>query len=458
MTELSRPSPSPLRRADAPRGPAPATRWRWDVQTSAPNDPWERLEDAAGHPEWFAWHDGRRGLTYVAWGAVDRLTPTGPSRFEAVRDWAAALVTRLSPDASGLRHGLPLAVGGFAFAPRHGIPGARWSRWPDAAFVVPETIVVRQPTGKTLTATMRPPPGWSAPGPAPRAPDGPERRRRHEAVESRQHYEQLVAATVERIGAGGLDKAVVARPATIAARGGARIDPVAVLRALREGHPHAVCFAMARDGEVFLGASPETLVAMHGGALVTQAVAGTTKADEDEGGLRLRRSSKDEHEHALVVQSIEQALGPLCDGLTVGPRRLARAGDVQHIVTGIDAMPREGTTILDAVAALHPTAALCGTPRAEAASWIAAREGFDRGWYGAPIGWLGPDGDGVFAVAIRSALVGGDAATAFVGAGIVRGSSPDAEWRETEAKLGPVRRAIAAGCTVDDGLAVGGTS
>ena len=151
-----------------------------------------------------------------------------------------------------------------------------------------------------------------------------------------------------------------------------------------------------------------------------------------------------------MVESIERALTPLCDEVTVGPRRLARAGDVHHIVTGIDATPRPGTTVVDAVAALHPTAALCGTPRAEAAAWIAEHEGFDRGWYGAPIGWLGPDGDGVFAVAIRSVLLSRSEATAFVGAGIVRGSSPDAEWRETEAKLGPVRRAIAAGC-VDDG-------
>lgn len=236
----------------------------------------------------------------------------------------------------------------------------------------------------------------------------------------------------------------MARPATLAA-GGGRFDPVAVLRALREGHPRALCFAMARDGEVFLGASPETLVAMHGGVLATQAVAGTTKADEDERGLRLRRSAKDDHEHALVVESIERALAPICDDLVVGPRRLARAGDVHHIVTGIDATPRPGTTVVDAVEALHPTAALCGTPRADAAAWIAAHEGFDRGWYGAPIGWLGPDGDGVFAVAIRSALVTSDEATAFVGAGIVRGSSPEAEWRETEAKLGPVRQAIQSG-------------
>ncbi|HHH30995.1 MAG TPA: isochorismate synthase [Polyangiaceae bacterium] len=444
MTEMTRPAPVPTPGTDPPRS---GGSWGLAVNASDARDPWERLEMAAGHRDWFAWHDGRRGLSYVAWGAVARFSPRGPDRFAQVRDWIAPLVDRLPAEAPGLMGALPLAVGGFSFTPRCAEPGPLWGRWPDGAFIVPETIVARHPTGTSVTATLRPPRGWRVPSATDPQPNraGP----RLTTVESREHYEQLVTATVRRIDAGGLEKAVIARPATILASDRRRFDPIAVLRALRDGHPRAVCFAMARGGEVFLGASPETLVAMHGGLLATQAVAGTTKADEDEGGARLRRSAKDEHEHVLVVQSIERALGPLCDDLTVGPRRLARAGDVHHIVTGIDATPRTGTTVLDAVAALHPTAALCGTPRHEAAAWIAEREGFDRGWYGAPIGWLGPDGDGVFAVAIRSALLSDHVATAFVGAGIVHGSSPAAEWEETEAKLGPVRRALDAGLAVD---------
>ena len=114
MTELTRPAPLPTRRSDASRGPVATASWRWDVTARGAGDPWDRLDEASRHAEWFAWHDGRRGTTYVAWGAVDRLTPTGPSRFAAVRDWSAALLGRLHPEADGLVWGLPLAVGGLS--------------------------------------------------------------------------------------------------------------------------------------------------------------------------------------------------------------------------------------------------------------------------------------------------------------------------------------------------------
>lgn len=438
--ELRRPSSSARMRTET-AGAVGEIAWQREVVASTVDDPWACLEQAAGHRDWFAWHDGSRGLSFVAWGAVDRCQPAGKARFAAVRGWLSKLHERLPVDPATIEAALPLALGGFAFAPRDADDATgRWRRWPDAAFTVPERMILRLPTGMTVESTIRAG-SEVALCSRPLVPPPP-RVSEDLSLEGRERYEALVHSTVNRIEAGRLDKAVVARPATRRAPPGSHFDPVAVLRALRDGHPRALCFAVGRDDEVFVGASPETLVAMRAGALSTQAVAGTTRADDDADGRRLRASVKDDHEHALVVQSIEQALAPLCHRLQIGSRRLARAGDVHHIVTPIEAAPRPETTVLDAVAALHPTAALCGTPRQAAAAWLADREGFDRGWYGAPIGWLGSDGDGVFAVAIRSALVSPRRATAFVGAGIVRGSSPRAEWDETDAKLGPLRRAI----------------
>ena len=91
-------------------------------------------------------------------------------------------------------------------------------------------------------------------------------------------------------------------------------------------------------------------------------------------------------------------------------------------------------TDADILAALHPTPAVAGTPTQRAQDLIRRLEDYDRGWYAGPIGWLGADG-AEFAVGIRSCLIEGTELTAFAGAGIVAGSTPEGEWRETAAKL-----------------------
>jgi len=111
------------------------------------------------------------------------------------------------------------------------------------------------------------------------------------------------------------------------------------------------------------------------------------------------------------------------------------AGRIRHLVTPISAHLESSAGLLAAVDRLHPTPALCGTPRDQARAFITAHEGIDRGWYGGPIGWTSAGGDGTFAVAIRSALLQANQAHAFVGAGLVAASEPAREWSETEQKL-----------------------
>ncbi|MEZ4442426.1 MAG: chorismate-binding protein [Polyangiaceae bacterium] len=361
-----------------------------------------------------------------------RFEHRGEDRIELAKAWCSRIAERFG-EPGRAEVGLPLTVGGLSFAVA-GDPGHEgcWRNWPDLSLFVPKSLIFRGALGPCREARI----GRAAlPGVAllPTAPTSarPE--------DERGRYESLVRATVTAIAAGEVEKVVLARAAQL----GVVVDPVRALRQLRESHPAAICYAFGRSGEVFLGASPETLVALEAGRLATQAVAGTTRADRDLGGVALRDSPKDDHEHQLVVDSIVSSLETCCDEVKVEPRRLARAGAVQHIVTPIEARPREDVRALDIVAALHPTAALCGTPRAQAARYIARHEGFDRGFYGAPIGWLDATGEGVFAVAIRSALVATET-TAFVGAGVVAGSAPAAEWDETEAKVGPVRAALLA--------------
>jgi salicylate biosynthesis isochorismate synthase/menaquinone-specific isochorismate synthase len=121
-----------------------------------------------------------------------------------------------------------------------------------------------------------------------------------------------------------------------------------------------------------------------------------------------------------------------------------RLRNVQHLFTPIQANTAASTTVLDLVEQLHPTPALGGQPREHAMAWIRAREGLDRGWYGAPVGWIDAQGQGEFAVAIRSALVGYREASLFAGAGIVAASDPEREERETRIKLRAMLGALGA--------------
>jgi menaquinone-specific isochorismate synthase len=119
-------------------------------------------------------------------------------------------------------------------------------------------------------------------------------------------------------------------------------------------------------------------------------------------------------------------------------RTIRKLANVQHLRTPIRATLSEERHVLDLVEALHPTPAVGGLPPELALETIRETEVFDRGWYAAPVGWIDGDGDGSFAVAIRSALARERTATLFAGAGIVDDSDPDEEWDELQLKYRPI--------------------
>ncbi len=265
-------------------------------------------------------------------------------------------------------------------------------------------------------------------------------------VEARADFEARVAAAATACTEGRLEKVVLARAERLEAE--VPVDLVATLVALRERDPESTVFAIADGrGGCFLGATPERLATLEGRHLRTHALAGTAPRDADprrdaELGAALLCSPKDSAEHAFVVEGLRAALAPLCERIAMESsphlRRLAR---VQHLEQEVEARLAEGVDLLDAVAALHPTPALGGRPRAAALEWLRRSEPLDRGWYGAPIGWLGPRG-GAFHVAIRSALIQGRSVTAYAGAGIVATSDPASEWAETRLKLRTATEAL----------------
>jgi len=145
----------------------------------------------------------------------------------------------------------------------------------------------------------------------------------------------------------------------------------------------------------------------------------------------------------VVARTIRARLQPLATAVdSAATPELLSLATVHHLRTPIRATLRAGVGVLDVAAALHPTPAVGGAPAAAAHALRRRVEDLERGWYAGPIGWMAPNGDGVLTLALRSALLAGDRAYTFAGAGIVRGSDPEKEWQETELKLQTVTAAL----------------
>lgn len=222
-----------------------------------------------------------------------------------------------------------------------------------------------------------------------------------------------------------------------------------VLRRLARGLRASSRFAFRRDGAAFVGATPERLVTLRGRRVETEALAGSIEAGDgasaSEHAAELLGSGKDRHEQQLVTDSIVRHLSPLCAELDVASRPTVRElRDVLHLHTPIRGVLAEDRHVLELVEALHPTPAVGGVPTPAARRWISEREGMERGWYAAPVGWIDAAGDGEFFVALRSCLIAGGKAHLYAGAGIVADSDPAAELRETRLKAQGLLAAVGA--------------
>lgn len=417
----------------------------------------EALEPEAPTLFW----DAERGVGPVAGlGATHRLVACGADRFIDLRRQADALWRRLDRvDHPARVGGAPRLWGGFAFdAGRQ--RSALWEGFADADFVLPR-MLYQAPSaeswpdgGATLTLALR---GETLAGPEGLTAPAQELERlwhgMSRAAESagpwstdrRAGVERLVApsgrsfvAQVESLrramAEGRFEKVVAAR--CYRAELGAETRASVALRRLAkrglDGAGGATRFAFGRGGSTFLGATPERLVRRRGPWVETEALAGTRPVGRID---ELLRSAKDDHEHGLVVEAIRAQLGPWCRALAVASRpRPRRAGKLVHLQTPIRGRLAADRHLLELAARLHPTPAVGGSPGPEALEWIRRNEPEDRGWYAGGVGWFDASGDGELAVALRCGLLRGRLAHLFAGAGIVPGSDPRSELRETELK------------------------
>lgn len=252
-------------------------------------------------------------------------------------------------------------------------------------------------------------------------------------------YQGNVAAAIEHIRAGNLQKVVLSRSVNVEAK----IDLQALLQCLLCRNLNGYTYALGvNDGRTLIGASPELLISKHGRTVVSRPLAGSIPhaqqaAEDNERARNLLNSAKDRHEHAVVVDAVVAALKPYCSHIHVPETpSLVSTATMWHLGTRIEAdLADAAVGSLELALALHPTPAVCGYPRSAARAFINAVEGFERGFFTGLVGWSDAQGDGEWAVTIRCAEVDARSATLYAGAGIVDGSDPALELAETTAKL-----------------------
>ncbi|MFT4288943.1 isochorismate synthase [Nocardioides sp.] len=375
----------------------------------------------------------RRGEGLVGWGVAARVRTTGPTRFADAAKWWSELVARATVTDEVGEPGTGLvSFGSFAFADEPG----------DSVLVLPSVVVGRRGEAAWVTTIG----GASAEGAVePVQPLG-EVAFADGALDSAQ-WMGVVAEAVRRINAGDLEKVVLARD--VIAVADRTVDVRGPLARLASAYP--MCWTFHVDG--LFGATPELYVRRERGLVTSRVLAGTLPAamgastGDDEHDLTLAatlaRSSKDLEEHEYAVRSVADALEPHCSSMNVPEAPyVLHLPNVVHLATDVTGVVRDGITSLELAAALHPSAAVGGTPREAAVALIAELEGMSRDRYAAPVGWMDATGDGEWGIALRSALAEGDTVRLFAGCGVVGSSDPEAELAESNAKLIPVRDAL----------------
>ena len=270
-------------------------------------------------------------------------------------------------------------------------------------------------------------------------PDNPIIRLERNDLPEHEQWCKIVKKGLQNISLGKIKKVVLARSATFSlAR---EYDPNEILLQLKRQAPQAFhfCFQLSQN-KAFLGISPERLYRRSGKKIESEAIASTrprgqTLEEDNRLAKDLLESEKERREHLMVLERMERLLRKFCketERLTYLERLPLR--HVQHLQSKVRGILLPKITDLELLPAFHPTPAVSGTPDADARTLIRNIEPFDRGWYAGPVGWISLN-ESEFAVAIRSGLLSGRTLRIFTGAGIVRGSIPEEEWREIEDKL-----------------------
>jgi len=371
----------------------------------------------------------RRGDGIVGIGETLRLSASGSTRFEELAAAWNELVSNSVVEDEVLLPGTGLtAFGSFTFSSASELT---------SVLVVPEVII-----------GVRDGRAWITRFNDSNLTVNPNRQRPNKPIQlfdgnlSALGYQVAVTAAVAEIKSGTLEKVVLARD--LVGSTDSEFDLRGIITDFTQNYPD--CWTYAVDGT--FGASPELLVRVSHGQVATRVLAGTTARGANEGEDRtqvqeLLESEKNRYEHRLALESVIDSLTPLTARIDFDEHPFAvQLPNLIHLASDVHAVLAENSTGLDLVAALHPTAAVAGTPRAEALELIAELEPFDRGRFASPVGWISSNGDCEWAIALRGGQLSGDQIKAYAGCGVVADSSAENELAETELKFRPMRGAL----------------
>ncbi len=378
----------------------------------------------------------RRGQGLVGWGVAARAQVTGSGRFAAAQDWWDSLTQHavvrddLQLPGTGL-----VTFGSFSFVDAG-----------QSTLVVPDVVVGHRTVDgeahwwvTTVTVGSIAGPVDLASSDPPAAPDG---LAFADGAISGPEWAHRVALAVERIASSPLEKVVLARD--LIATASSDIDVRWPVQQLATSYPS--CWTYHVDG--LFGATPEMLVRRERGLVTSRVLAGTIRrTGDDEHDLALAgalaRSSKDLEEHEYAVRSVASALASHCSSMNVPETPFVlHLPNVMHLASDVAGVGSDSESSLQLAAALHPSAAVGGTPADLAVSALGELESMDRGRYAGPVGWMDAGGDGEWGLALRCGVLSGARVRLFAGCGIVAGSDPEAELAEAQAKFIPVRDAL----------------
>lgn len=381
-----------------------------------------------------SWIRGGDGL--IGFGTFTKFSVSGSKRFSDAAAWWRNELSRL--DIRNNVHGIgtgPILFSSFSF-----IDGD------DSELIIPEIVIGKRGSLAWIT--------WIGEGPQPSLEKLVAERSMPSlswgaGSLSEEEWKSRVAGAVKKIKSGVVEKIVLARDINVISS--SEISRRALIQQLERDYPNTWVFLV----ENLIGATPELLVRLNKSLVTSRVLAGTIRRTGDEEkdlGLAasLAKSSKDLEEHEYAVRSVADALSPFCSSTNVPESPFVlHLANVMHLATDVTGVVNDNSTPIDIftlMKALHPSAAVCGTPTDEARSIINEIEGMKRGRYAGPVGWQDARGDGEVGIALRCGKLSSDQKSMrlFAGCGIVAGSDPEAELAESQAKLAPMRAALAA--------------
>jgi len=393
---------------------------------------------------WCFWHRPEADHRLLGAGRAVWFTEAGEGRFRRL----ASRVRRQQEDWIHINQGranpLARAFLGFAFDSEER-PGGIWGGFPNLTWMVPSLLLEWRKGHCTLTfshdcALKRSPEqvvsDWitrlrqlleAQVGPE---VEQPARLQACREVPQANHWTASVAAAVAAIRRRErLRKVVLSR--TLELRFRVPPDSRALLERLAADFPGCAVLGARFGGATLVAATPERLLALEGGEVCSDAIAGTVPGSASISDEGMRR-----HEHQPVVEAIRAAFANWCEEVQVEARpRSLRLRELSHLATPVRARLREGTDLFSLLEALHPTPAVGGVPLDEAMTWIRAHEGHRRGWYTGAFGWMGDAERAELSVVLRCGLLEASRLTLFAGAGITEVSDPAAEFEETGLKF-----------------------